>query len=85
MAEAPKAEPTDVGSEWKRGDGLLESVNYARQITFKGGFVRVRAPAPGLQSTNEGRAEKGQKMTFDVPAHHTCEVLGGAEYQLVKC
>jgi hypothetical protein len=79
MVEATKAETAAVGGgKWIQQDGNKESVGYARKITFKGGFVRVRDP--DSHSIKEGRAGKDQEMTFDVPANHSCEVIGGAQY-----
>jgi hypothetical protein len=72
---------TATGVTWQQGNRLLESVDYARQIVFKNGFVRVRAP-DYRTSVAEGRADN-QEKTFDVPANHRYEVLGAAQYNFV--
>lgn len=82
MVEAAKAETTVLSVAWQNGDGLLESVDHARRIVFKNGFVRVRAP--DRSSVAEGHASD-QEKTFDVPANHRCEVLGAAQYYFVHC
>jgi len=74
---------TATGVTWQQGDGLLESVDYARQIIFKNGFVRVRAP-DYRTSVAEGAANNKAKI-FDVPANHRCEVLGAAQYCFINC
>lgn len=71
-----------TGVAWQQGDGLLPSVDYARKIVFKNGFVRVRAP--DRTSVAEGKADHTER-TFDVPADHRCEVLGAAEYYFIGC
>jgi len=71
---------TDI--TWQQGDGLLESVDYARKIVFKNGFVRVLAA--NNTPVNEGYG-KDEAKTFDVPPKHRCEVLGAAQYYFVNC
>lgn len=82
MDEETRGGKITGGITWIKGDGLLEPTNYARRITFKEGFVRVRAP--NHTPTVEGRAD-AQERTFDVPANHRCEVLGTAQYYFVDC
>lgn len=82
MVEATKAEPAEVGSDWRRGDGHLDSKEYARKITFRTGFVRVRGD--NNEETSSARAT-GEEKTLDVPANHTCELLGNVTYKFVEC
>ena len=73
---------TDTGITWQQGDGLLEPEDYPRQIVFKNGFVRVRAP--DYKAVTEGYAKEEEK-SLDVPAKHRCEVLGAPQYYFIKC
>ncbi|EDN02506.1 predicted protein [Histoplasma mississippiense (nom. inval.)] len=59
---------------WKAADGLFKGESVAKRITFMSsrdgfaGFVRVIGGDEGYAGQNP--------RTFDIPAWHSCEVLG---------
>lgn len=78
-ARAEMTTATDI--TWQEGDGYLKAEDFDRKIVFKHGFVRVRSE--DYTAKGESRADDTPK-TLNVPAHHRCEVLGGAKYYYVN-